>query len=114
MAVSVEEHGAQDDESQNFLKKARKLATSGDNPKKIISLVIFALVGLWVFNLAPTIEVAWVCTILLITILFFLYSMFIILRQKRLSEMQKDFINNMTHHAVFVQRQLSVSIHFSQ
>ncbi len=35
--------------------------------------------------------------ILLITILFFLYSMFIILRQKRLSEMQKDFINNMTH-----------------
>jgi two-component system phosphate regulon sensor histidine kinase PhoR len=35
--------------------------------------------------------------ILFITILFFLYSMFIILRQKRLSEMQKDFINNMTH-----------------
>jgi two-component system phosphate regulon sensor histidine kinase PhoR len=35
--------------------------------------------------------------ILLTTILFFLYSMFIILRQKRLSEMQKDFINNMTH-----------------
>ena len=35
--------------------------------------------------------------ILLITILFFLYSMFIILQQKRLSEMQKDFINNMTH-----------------
>ena len=35
--------------------------------------------------------------ILLITILFFLYSIFIILQQKRLSEMQKDFINNMTH-----------------
>ena len=35
--------------------------------------------------------------ILLFTILFFLYSMFIILQQKRLSEMQKDFINNMTH-----------------
>lgn len=35
--------------------------------------------------------------ILMFTILFFLYSMFIILRQKRLSEMQKDFINNMTH-----------------
>ena len=35
--------------------------------------------------------------ILLVTILFFLYSMFIIMRQKRLSEMQKDFINNMTH-----------------
>jgi len=35
--------------------------------------------------------------ILLVTIFFFAYSMLIILRQKRLSEMQKDFINNMTH-----------------
>ena len=35
--------------------------------------------------------------ILLVTILFFVYAMYIILRQKRLSEMQKDFINNMTH-----------------
>ena len=35
--------------------------------------------------------------ILLLSIIFFIYSMFIILRQQRLSEMQKDFINNMTH-----------------
>ncbi len=35
--------------------------------------------------------------ILLLAIIFFLYAMYIILRQKRLSEMQKDFINNMTH-----------------
>jgi two-component system phosphate regulon sensor histidine kinase PhoR len=35
--------------------------------------------------------------ILLLSILFFIYSIFVILRQQRLSEMQKDFINNMTH-----------------
>lgn len=35
--------------------------------------------------------------ILLVVLLFFAYSMFIILRQRRLSELQKDFINNMTH-----------------
>lgn len=35
--------------------------------------------------------------ILLIVLLFFAYSMYIMLRQKRLSELQKDFINNMTH-----------------
>ncbi len=34
---------------------------------------------------------------MLLTVLFFAYSMFVILRQKRLSEQQKDFINNMTH-----------------
>jgi len=35
--------------------------------------------------------------VLFFAILFFMYSIFVILRQKRLSEMQKDFINNMTH-----------------
>jgi two-component system, OmpR family, phosphate regulon sensor histidine kinase PhoR len=35
--------------------------------------------------------------IMLIAVIFFGYSMFIILHQKRLSELQKDFINNMTH-----------------
>jgi len=35
--------------------------------------------------------------LLLTTVVFFAYSMFVILQQKRLSEMQKDFINNMTH-----------------
>ena len=35
--------------------------------------------------------------ILLMAIIFFIYSLFIILRQKRVSEMQKDFVNNMTH-----------------
>lgn len=35
--------------------------------------------------------------VLLVVVIFFAYSMFVILRQKRLSEVQTDFINNMTH-----------------
>jgi Osmosensitive K+ channel histidine kinase len=35
--------------------------------------------------------------LLLFTVLFFIYSMTVILRQKQLSELQRDFINNMTH-----------------
>lgn len=40
---------------------------------------------------------AFFSAILLVTIVFFAYAMAVMLRQKRLSEMQKDFINNMTH-----------------
>jgi two-component system, OmpR family, phosphate regulon sensor histidine kinase PhoR len=36
-------------------------------------------------------------SILLLAIFFFAYTIFIILKQKRLSEQQKEFINNMTH-----------------
>jgi two-component system, OmpR family, phosphate regulon sensor histidine kinase PhoR len=43
--------------------------------------------GFWQFTSLLTV---------LITV-FFGYAMFVILRQKRLSEIQKDFINNMTH-----------------
>ena len=35
--------------------------------------------------------------LMLLTVVFFIYSIFVILRQKQLSELQTDFINNMTH-----------------
>jgi len=43
--------------------------------------------GIWTFT----------TLVMLLVILFFGYAIFVILKQKRLSEIQKDFINNMTH-----------------
>lgn len=43
--------------------------------------------GIWIFS----------SLVLVLVIVFFSYTLFIILKQKRLSEVQKDFINNMTH-----------------
>lgn len=49
------------------------------------------------YLLGKTKLVAIFTALILITIAFFAFAMIVILRQKRLTEMQKDFINNMTH-----------------
>ena len=48
---------------------------------------ILSAMGFWFFSSA----------ILAVVIIFFAYTTFIILRQKRMSEVTRDFINNMTH-----------------
>ena len=48
---------------------------------------IFSELGIWTFS----------SVVLLFVLLFFCYALFVILRQKRLSEVQKDFVNNMAH-----------------
>ncbi|MCB0488985.1 MAG: HAMP domain-containing histidine kinase [Cyclobacteriaceae bacterium] len=48
---------------------------------------LLSQMGIWGFSSA----------VLLIVIFFFVYTLFVILKQRRLSEVQKDFINNMTH-----------------
>jgi len=48
---------------------------------------ILSQMGIWIFS----------SFVLLIVSLFFAYTLFVILKQKRLAEIQKDFVNNMTH-----------------
>ena len=39
----------------------------------------------------------WSSALVLVAVSFFAYALFVILRQKQLSEVQRDFVNNMTH-----------------
>lgn len=79
---------------QDFTKDGTKTLPKWDDqgyyfgvqfPKK--ATIITNRMGVWIFS----------SSVLLLVIIFFAYAMFVILKQKRLSEIQKDFINNMTH-----------------
>jgi len=43
-------------------------------PKKLIALLIFIVIGAYVASVAPSIEVAWVCAILLLTVYLFAFE----------------------------------------
>ncbi|MGI9542466.1 MAG: sensor histidine kinase [Cyclobacteriaceae bacterium] len=49
--------------------------------------VLLGQMGIWIFS----------SLVLLLIVIFFSYTLFVIIKQRRLSEVHRDFVNNMTH-----------------
>jgi two-component system phosphate regulon sensor histidine kinase PhoR len=80
-------------------KKGKKVSNFPSTPKlkndgyyfavhfPTVQANLISQMGIWGFS----------SIVMVVVIFFFVYSLFVILKQRRLSEIQKDFINNMTH-----------------
>ncbi len=61
--------------SFRLLDSVAKTAKSPGSIRKIITAVVFVLVGAYLFQVAPSNEIAWVCAILLLTIYLFVFEL---------------------------------------
>ncbi|MEP7323673.1 MAG: HAMP domain-containing sensor histidine kinase [Saprospiraceae bacterium] len=98
------EFGIYDCEKNNMVYTQSVSFEEGASPKKASKLPIYKdftyYFGVrFIDRVAnPFYKYTWVSLgLLLLTLLFFAYSLWIILKQRTLAEMQKDFINNLTH-----------------
>lgn len=81
-------------DSKNELQKEERMLPKWENQSYYFGVqfpdrtsLISNRMGIWIFS----------SSVLILVVIFFAYALFVILKQKRLSEIQKDFINNMTH-----------------
>ena len=86
----LDEIGAWPAAARQLLAGAQAVDGTGQVAQRSLGFGFGAVKGMIIIVLAFSV-------LMLFTIAFFIYSMFVILRHKQLSELQRDFINNMTH-----------------
>jgi di/tricarboxylate transporter len=73
MAIPGEEQSTAPESTglRDFLSQVGGSARAG---KRIVTALVFVALGLHLFDVAPTIEIAWLCVVLLLTIYLFLFE----------------------------------------